>query len=73
MATKKGTTTTNGGAAANQDNSATSGVKTYTVVNTVNHDHRLYDPGSPIDLDDETAAPLLKVGAIADDGDDATA
>lgn len=59
-------------AAAAASNSATTadGVKTYTVVTTVTHDQVQYDPDSTIELDDDTAAPLLKVGAIAGDGDD---
>lgn len=73
MPPKKGTTSTNSNAATNQDAAASPGVKTYTVVNTVNHDQQLYEPGEQIDLDDETAGALLKVGAIAGDGDDTTA
>lgn len=71
MATRKRASTAQGNDQESTDNGTSSGVKTYTVVNAVNHDQQLYEPGELIDLDDETAAPLLKVGAIA--GDDTTA
>jgi hypothetical protein len=57
-------------ASTNTDASGT--VKTYSVVNAVNHDQELYVAGDPIDLDDKTAEPLLLVGAIAVEADDTT-
>lgn len=38
--------------------------KTYTALVVINHDDETYDIGSPIDLTDKQAQPLLAVNAI---------
>lgn len=38
---------------------------TYSALVVINHDDELYEVGSPIELTDKQAAPLLVVGAIA--------
>ena len=40
-------------------------VKKYTVLSRVNHDSADYEIGSVIELEDNQAAPLLKVNVIA--------
>lgn len=40
------------------------GTKTYTVKYVVNHDNEEYPVGSPIDLTDKQAGPLLIVDAV---------
>jgi hypothetical protein len=40
--------------------------KTYLVNSVINHDEKMYKVGGKIDLIDEQAEPLLKVGAIED-------
>jgi hypothetical protein len=40
--------------------------QTYTVVTAVDHNNRRYEPGTPIDLTNEQARPLLDVNAIAE-------
>ena len=37
----------------------------YKVLTPIDHDGKRYEPGKPIELDDEQAKPLLAVGAIA--------
>lgn len=40
-------------------------IKKYTVLSRINHDNADYEIGSTIELDDDQAAPLLKVNVIA--------
>jgi hypothetical protein len=44
--------------------------KTYDVVNAVDHNQKRTEAGGTITLDDEFAAPLLAVGAIAEQAAD---
>lgn len=40
-------------------------VAAFTVLDHLNHDHKLYEPGQKIELDEAASKPLLAVGVIA--------